>query len=164
MDVARNRRSRSAAASASFAPIAEPAGDAVGSGERQVRAGTASDRGTTRHRASARSTAAARVDSSPAPSVIPSHRARGRPTGGKAPAPWIGDVKGGDLAADAPDRIGGRFDAVVQCGTQEPERQVQAVEADPADVASAARDAVCPDAIHQRRRPRRSPPPAAGPR
>ena len=152
-----------AASATSRAPMRGAGRNAVGTRERQVRAERpvsggqpAVDQGS--------STRAARSASRSPPSRTPSQSARGRPTGGNVPAPPIDSSKGSTCRRRDPNGSRAASTRVLERRTQESQRQVQAIEADPANVATAARHTGGAHPIDQRRRPRRRAVRAAAPR
>ena len=99
---------------------------------------------------SSRSTAPASAASGASPSRMSSHRARGRAAVGKAPARPIASSNGWQAAAARPVASIAGADPVLEGRPQEPKRQVQAVQPDPADVTATTGDAVGPDPVDDR--------------
>jgi len=58
------------------------------------------------------------------------------------------NIMGANLRCRTLDRCDGRLQQVLWCRPEEAERQVQAVETDPTDVAGACRERHRPDGIH----------------
>ena len=85
------------------------------------------------------------------PPGTPSHSARGRPADGNAPAPPI-EMSNGSTRPRPRARTASAAasDPLLERRPEEAEGQVEAVEADPADVTAAARDAVGPDPLDER--------------
>ena len=146
---ARKRAWKSAAAATRRSAIAAPAG--TPSDRASVRCARKGFSSKAQPAAiSVRSTSRARVESESSPSCNPSHRARGRANGRKGARPADRDVERFDGGGRGKDRFASDVDAILGSRPDEAEREMQPLEPDPADVATAARNACAADRFDER--------------